>query len=131
VNDVFTGKRTWLPGSTIRPRKITAKERAWLIRGLHSLSTGEYVGCHAVDLDTGTHPLPGKPVDPRPYLAQLDTLVVIKKCGCGQKTCHTVTFRQSKSCPPSNLVFSKTDDGRLLIIDVNRETGELSGLEII
>lgn len=120
-----------MPNSQIRPRKITTKQRAWLIRGLHSLSTGEYVGCHAVDVATGTHSLPGKPVDPKPYLAQLDKLVVVAKCGCGQKTCHTVTFRQSKAHRHSNLVFTKTGDGRSLIIDVNCETGELAGLEIV
>jgi hypothetical protein len=119
------------PAKPMRPRPITAQERAWLIRGLNSLATGEYVGTGVIDLDTGTPPPPGPPVDPQPYLDQLDNLVVVKKCNCGQKSCHTVDFRQSKKARHCGLVMTQTDDGRFLIISVNELTNELADLEII
>ena len=115
----------------LRPRKITAEEKAWLIRGLRSLKTGEYAGCHAIDLGTGKNPPLGKPIDPRPFLDQLDSLIAVAECSCGQRNCHTVTFRQSTTAPRRTIVYSKTDDGRSLIIDKNSATGELAGLEII
>ena len=117
--------------STVLNRKITSEERAWLIHGLSSLRTGEYVGCHAVDIATGTKPSPGAPIDPQPYLDQLDTLVVTKKCNCGQKNCHTVSFRRQGNSQSVALVEHQTDDGRLLIICVDEATRELSELEIV
>ena len=131
IDHLFTGKRIWLRDGSIRPRKITPKERAWLIRGLNSLATGEYVGCHAVDLSTWQKPQPGPPIDPQPYLDQLDKLVVVEKCKCGQRKCHTVTFRQSKAGRSVGLVKHKAEDGRWLIICVNMKTRELSELELI
>ena len=132
IDHIFSpGKRIWLRDSSIRPRKITPKERAWLIRGLNSLTTGEYVGSHAIDLDTWQKPPLGDPMDPRPYLDQVDNLIVIKKCKCGGKRCHTVTFRQSGEGESVALVEHSTTDNRWLIICVNEKTRELSELEII
>jgi hypothetical protein len=34
----FGGRRWWSRDSSIRPRKITPKERAWLIQGLEAIS---------------------------------------------------------------------------------------------
>lgn len=115
----------------MRPRPITSQERAWLIRGLNSLRTGEYVGCHAVDLDTGRKPPLGPSIDPQPYLDQLDKLVVIDKCDCGSKNCHAVSFQQSRQGEILTLVKHSTDEGRWLIISVNCTTKELASLELI
>jgi hypothetical protein len=98
---------------------------------LNTLRSGEYVGTCSIDVDTGTTPPPGPPIDPQPYLDQLDNLVVVKRCKCGQKSCHTIDFRQSKKARHVGLVLTETDDGRLLIICVNKETGELADLEVI
>jgi hypothetical protein len=127
----FRGERVWLKDTSIRPRKITTRERAWLIRGLNSLRTGAYVGTHAINLDLGTNPPPGPPVDPQPYLDQIDKLIVVKKCRCGQKNCYTVTFRQSHLGRSVGLVMHYTEDDRRLIICVNNKSRELSELEII
>ena len=118
------------PEKKMRPRPITAQERKWLIRGLNALPTGEYVGCHSINLATGSHPPPGPPINPQPYLDQLDKLVVVSKCNCGGKNCHTVTFRDVPKGKPRTLVMHNTDDGRWLIITVAKDTQELAGLEI-
>ena len=122
-----------IPNNSIRPRKITPQERAWLIHGLESLRTGEYA-THSIDLDTGKNPPPTLPIDPQPYLDQIDKLVVVNECRCGVKTCHTVKFRQSAEVNPRNirtLVWTLTDDCRTLIVSVNVSTNELVDLEII
>jgi hypothetical protein len=131
LEQIFGGKIKLRPQKPMRPRPITSQERAWLIRGLNSLRTGEYVGCHAIDLDTWRHPPLGPPVDPQPYLDQLDKLVVIQKCNCGGKPCHTVYFQESQWSEMRTLVMHCTDDGRWLNICVNHTTQELVKLEII
>jgi hypothetical protein len=113
-------------------RPLTAEERAWLIRGLQMLPTGHAFGG---GLSTNYHTgevLPLDPVvDPAPYLSQLDELRVREICDCGEPECHTVHFQHyvfRKSVP---LVYSHTEDDRLLNIFVNKDTGLLAELEII
>lgn len=136
----------------MRPRPITAQERAWLVRGLRILATGQYVGCHVLNLTTRSYPPPGPPIDPRPYLDQLDRLRVVSRCRCGQNNCHKVGFEQSakavtragrvrgedrrdatkqtKSRGLAALVHYHTGDGRYLIITVDPDTKELAELVI-
>lgn len=131
LSEIFGQRLSLRHKKRMRPRPITTHERVWLIRGLNLLRTGEYVGCHAVDLETGKPPTPGPPVDPQPYLDQLDQLTVIHQCACGQKNCHTVSFQQSQHGAVRPLVMHGTGDGRWLIICVNHTTKELAQLEII
>ena len=119
------------PEKKMRPRPVTTKERAWLVRGLESLRTGEYVGCHSINLATGTPPPPGPPIDPQPYLDQLDKLVVVRRCNCGLKNCHTVAFQGFQKGKIRTLVKHNTKDGRWLIITAHEDTNELTELEVI
>ena len=130
IEQVFGRKIKHRPDRKMSPRPITAQERKWLVRGLNSLASGEYVGCHSIDLATGTKPPPAPPTDPQPYLDQLDHLVVVHKCNCGGKNCHTVCFRDVPKGKPRTLVMHNTDDCRWLIITVDNETQELAALEI-
>ncbi|WP_035107943.1 hypothetical protein [Desulfovirgula thermocuniculi] len=114
------------------PRTLTEEERKWLEEALVLLPTGEYMGGGRwVDVETGeTIPL-DPPVHPKPYLAQLNDLLVVEECGCGVPECHTVKFqhyRPGKSCA---LVHTTTDDGHQLVVFADEEMGLLTELEVI
>jgi len=131
LRQVFGRKIKWRPRKKMRPRPVTTKERAWLVRGLESLRTGEYVGCHSINLATGKPPPPGPPRDPQPYLDQLDKLIVVSRCNCGLKNCHTVAFQGFQKGKIRTLVMHNTKDGRWLIITAHEDTNELTELEVI
>lgn len=112
-------------------RPITDQEHAWLIRGLKTFETGEYEGGgNATDAKTGETLPPPEPIDPAPYLAQLDGLRVVGKCGCGQPNCHTIKFQHHGEGSSAAFVTHHTEDERLLIVFEN-DDGMLSELEII
>lgn len=114
------------------PRPLTERERAWLVQALFLLPTGEYMGGGRwVDEETGEVAPLDPPVDPAPYLAQLDGLVVVERCGCGNHACETVTFRGYRPGHAVALVHTETDDGRVLIVYVDEETDELVELEVV
>jgi len=113
-------------------RPLTEQERAWLIQGLATLPTGKALGggvwakYHTGEVD----PL-GPPVDPEPFLRQIEGLRVVGICDCGEPDCHTVTFQHAAGGKRASLVYSHIEDGRLLIIDLNKDTGLLAQMEII
>ena len=113
-------------------RKITEQEKKWLIRGLNTLKTGRHLGGGLwVDIKTGkTLPL-DKPIDPNPFLDQIDDLRIVYKCKCGNENCHTVHFQNYRRGRSDAIVNYHTKDERLLIIFADQETGKLSELEII
>ena len=114
-------------------RPLTDKERHWLITNLALLAVGLQVGGgHWVNADTGDPLPPSEPEDPTPYLAQIGRLRVVGKCGCNDPTCHTIMFRDYRTVNAiRTLVCGHTDDRRLAIIDVDDDSGELIGLEVI
>ena len=131
LEKLFEKKIAKCPQNKLQPRPLTVQERSWLIRGLESLRTGEYVGYHAVNLATGKKPSLGPPINPQPYLDQLDDLVVIEKCNCGQKNCQTVKFRRVNPKKIETLVMHNTEDGRWLVITAHKDTHKLAELEVI
>jgi len=114
------------------PRSLTEEEKRWLRQALALLSTGEYLGGGRwVDVETGeTMPL-GPPVDPEPFLKQLDSLLVVDECRCGDPNCHTVRFQHYRPGRSHALVHTETDDGRQLIVFADEETRLLTELEVI
>lgn len=114
------------------PRPLTTKEKAWLHRALSLLPAGEYlVGGQWEDVETGEVKPLDPPIDPGPYLAQIDSLVVVSKCKCGNPGCHTVDFQHFRSGKSVALVHTHTEDGRELIVFEDEETNFLTQLEVI
>ncbi|MCY7346675.1 MAG: hypothetical protein LH614_10710 [Pyrinomonadaceae bacterium] len=114
-------------------RKLTKQEKQWLIRGLKWLETGEHNlgGGKWTIGDTGvTKPL-DPPKDAAPYLEQVDELRVVHKCKCDNVDCHTIKFQHFEKGKCGVIISNSIEDGRMLIIDVHRETNLLAGLEII
>ena len=63
--------------------------------------------------------------------SQVDSLVVIGICQCGDPDCHTVQFQHYS--PGQSLEIIKTDleDGRTISISINQKSGQISGLQIV
>lgn len=117
-------------------RKLTQQEKKWLRRGLKTLPKGEYFGGGKwIDVKTGKIKPKDKPLENKKYLEQIDGLRVIKKCKCGEKSCHTITFQHYKDGYHGGrsvlLAESHTEDGRMLIVFADRKTKMLTELEII
>lgn len=114
------------------PRLLTKQEREWLCLAISLLPTGEYLGGGRwKDVKTGeTKPL-DPPIDPEPYLAQIENLMVVARCGCGDPNCHTVDFQHYRPGRSVALAHTNTDDGRELIVFEDEETGHLTQLEVI
>lgn len=114
------------------PRPLTDQEKAWLRQALSLLPTGEYLGGGRWrDVKTGeTKPL-DPPVDPEPYLAQIEELVVVDRCRCGNLKCHTVDFQHYRPGRSVALVHTNTEDGRELIVFEDEETGKLTQMEVV
>ncbi|QQS42118.1 MAG: hypothetical protein IPM63_04010 [Acidobacteriota bacterium] len=110
---------------------MTEQEREWLVLGLETLRTGEYFGGgNWVDLETNKAKELDQPLDPQPFLQQIDELRVVDKCPCGEARCHTVTFQNFEIGKSVAIVCSSTKDSRMLIIHINEDTGRLAELEI-
>lgn len=104
-------------------RKLTVQEKKWLIRGLNSLKTGEYFGGGRwVDMETGETLPPDEPIDPQPFLEQINNLRVIYKCKCGDKNCHTIHFQHFRKGKSVAIVNYYTEDDRMLIIFIDEES---------
>ncbi|MBC7324172.1 MAG: hypothetical protein H5T99_02510, partial [Moorella sp. (in: Bacteria)] len=114
------------------PRPLTEEEKGWLREALALLPTGEYMARSRWrdPILGGTMPL-DLPIDPGPYLAQIDELVVTSRCDCGDPRCHTVTFQHFRQGKSVALVHTTTGDGRQLIVFVDADTRMLSELEVI
>ena len=113
-------------------RKLTKQEKDWLIQGLKWLETGEYNlgGKWRIGATGKIKPL-DPPKDSASYLQQINELRVVHKCKCGDIDCHTIKFQHFEKGKCGVIVSNSIDDGRMLIIDINKETDFLAGLEII
>jgi len=113
-------------------RSLTEQERAWLVQGLKTLASGEYFGGERwVDLASRKVKPLDDPIDPSYWLTQLDSLLVVGQCDCGERNCHTVQFEDFGTGPVIAMVSSGTDDDRMLNIFINEQTGRLVEMEII
>lgn len=113
-------------------RPLTDRGKAWLLQALALLPMGEYLGGGRwVDEETREVMPLDPPVDPAPYLEQIDDLAVIGACGCGNPACETVYFQHYRSGRAAPLVQTETDDGRVLIVYVDEETKKLVELEVV
>lgn len=114
-------------------RELSDQERVWLVSGIKSLSE-EYQAppVHRHYISAGKSVL-DKPelIDSKPLLEQIDGLRVVSKCGCGESSCHTVQFQHVQQGTLETIVNHYTDDGRMLNIDINEETGLIAQLEVI
>ena len=114
------------------PRPLTEQEKEWLRRALALLPTGEYLGGGRWrDAQTGELQPLDPPVDPKPYLAQVDSLQVVDACRCGDPKCHYVRFQHYRPGKSYALVHTNTEDGRELIVFEDEETGLLTELEVV
>ena len=109
------------------PRPITQAEKDYIMKGLDSLGPNG-------------SPIPVKDEDGKQAVCwvekedlvnQLDSLVIVGVCQCGDPDCHTVQFQHHKAGSSSKIVEMKLEDGRSMSVYINRERGLLSGLEII
>ncbi len=113
-------------------RKLSEQEKLWLICGLNTLKTGEYFGGGKwVDVATNETKELDEPIDAQFFLEQIDGLRVVRKCNCGDATCHTVMFQNFETGKSVAIVCGNTEDKRMLIIHINKDTGLLAELEII
>lgn len=112
------------------PRPLTDQEKEWLRRALALLPTGKHLGGGRWRDEAGRLKPLDPPVDPAPYLAQIETLEVVDRCHCGDPDCHTVYFRGWKPGGGLALVHTSAEDGRELIVFVD-EADRLVELEII
>jgi hypothetical protein len=88
------------------PRPLTEQE--WLRRALALLPTGEYLGGGRWrDAQTGELQPLDPPIDPEPYLAQIDSLQVVDACRCGDPKCHYVRFQHYRPGKSYALVHTK------------------------
>ncbi|MFC1579489.1 hypothetical protein ACFL4N_01100 [Thermodesulfobacteriota bacterium] len=115
------------------PRELTDQERGWLVSGLKSLSEEHQVPpVHRHYISAGKTVLDEPElIDPKPLIEQIDGLLVVSECRCGQPSCHTVQFQHTEQGKLETIVNHYTDDGRMLNIDINEETGFIAGLEVI
>ena len=113
-------------------RALTEQEKTWLLRGLNTLATGEYSGGgNWIDAKTNELLPLAPPVNPQPLIDQMAELQVIEQCNCGEPSCHTIRFQHFERRKSKKIVFYHTEDKRLLLIFVNRDSGLLAELEII
>ena len=113
-------------------RKLTKQEKDWLMQGLKCLETGEYRFGGKWEIgETGKIKPLDPPKDSAAYLQQIDDLRVVHKCKCGDADCHTIRFQHFEKGKCGVIVSNSIEDGRMLIIDVNKETNLLAGLELI
>lgn len=99
---------------------------------LSTLPTGRYAGGgYWVDCETNQLKPLDEPIDSSPYLAQLDSLRVVGRCGCGQIDCHTVYFEHFEPGTTVNLAILITRTGDLLTVGVDLATDRLTELEVL
>ena len=108
------------------PRPIEQFEKEYLLRGLVMLDEAKPI------------PIPGEDgtgavawIYKEELVMQIDSLVVIGRCQCGDPNCHTVQFQHHRGGHSEKIVELALDDGRTLSIYVDRERGLLSQLEVI
>ena len=114
-------------------RDLTKQEKDWLIQGLQTLKTGEYFGGgNWIEMETGKIKPLDEPIDPQFFLNQIIWLRVVSKCDCGEPNCHTVRFqKEGYSKSRVAIVTTYIEDGRMLIIHIDEESGIIIELEVI
>lgn len=113
-------------------RELTKQEKNWLYQGLQTLRTGEYFGGgNWIEMETGKIKPLDEPIDPQFFLNQIIWLRVISKCDCGESNCHTVKFQNYNKRNTVALVTTYIEDGRMMIIHIDEESGLLVELEVI
>jgi hypothetical protein len=109
------------------PRPIAGFEKDYIIKGIESLgNNGSPIPVELEDGKAGIFWL-----DNDEFINQLDSLIIIGKCQCGDPECHTVQFQHYRAGYSIKLVEMILEDGRIMRIFINRELGLVSGLEII
>lgn len=108
------------------PRPINRTEKEFLIRGLGVLDKSKPI------------PVPGEDgrravnwVYMDDLVMQIDSLIVIGKCQCGDPNCHTIQFQHHRCGQSEKIVELSLEDGRILSIYIDRERGLITQLEII
>ena len=106
------------------PRPIDQFEKEYLLRGLGMLDEAKPIqGEDGLGAVTWVY---------KDELAmQIDSLIVIGRCQCGDPDCHTIQFQHHRGGFSEKIVEMALEDGRTLSIYVDRERGLLSGLEVI
>lgn len=109
------------------PRPINKTEKNLILKGLAEI--GSNGGTIKVLDAQGRKAVCS--VEPEELRSQIDSLVIIGKCQCGDPDCHTVQFQHFQPGCSYKIVETKLEDDRTMRIFINGENGLLSGLEII
>lgn len=112
-------------------RKLTKQEKDWLIKGLEYTQTESCLQRRRLTAKALGKSVEIKPSDLNVYLVQIDNLRVVKICRCNEPDCHTINFQHWQRGLSRAISVSQIEDGRMLIVEVHKETNLLSGLEII
>ncbi len=112
-------------------RKLTKQEMDWLIFGLEYSQTDEYLKRRKQTFKSAGKSTNIKSPDLKFYLEQIDKLRVVRKCKCADPDCHTIKFQNFERGKCAVIIDAQIEDGRLLMIDIHKETKFLAGLEVI
>lgn len=106
----------------MEPRPLTEQEKEWIKKCLSTLPKKKvFISKDGIFLP---------PTNPKPYLEQIDSLIVIDKCSCGDPNCHSIKFQHFQEKGSYAIAITSLEDGRFAILYTNEE-GFLSELEVI
>jgi hypothetical protein len=112
-------------------RELTENEISWLKRGLKTLATGEYDANGRIQLRSGHVIGTALSRNPSFYLAQLKGLRVVEESIIEEEGVHWLRFQHCGNGTSDCMVTYHTEDGRYLLIMVDRRSLMISELEIV
>lgn len=95
-------------------RDLTIQERKWLEQTFVELIQNGHVDNFILNLRK-----------------QIKDLKVVSQCECGSQNCHTIQFQYYEKGKSSVLYMTHIEDGRILLLHVNRENNGIAELEIV
>lgn len=109
------------------PRSISTVEKEYLLFGISTIGeNGNPIPLLGEDGSTVEHM-----IDRGNLESQVDSLIVIGICQCGDPDCHTVQFQHYSSGLSSEVFKTELEDGRTMSIFINQKSGLISGLQIV
>ncbi|MBU1024320.1 hypothetical protein KKB99_08580 [bacterium] len=109
------------------PRSVSSVEKEFLRFGIGSIGeNANPIPVFGEDDSTVVNWIDRKNLE-----SQVDSLMVIGICQCGDPDCHTVQFQHYSPGLSSPAIQTRLKDGRSLSIFVNHKSGLISGLQVV